>query len=235
MQFGHCAVGLPRLRRALLAAMVALAVVAPRVAGADCAPDPDTDGDGACDPDDNCVAIANPLQEDTWGAVGVGDACETFDGELNVTKVKIRAGSTANPKGKVTAKGDFVLLASETLSPTKVAARVVDGIQLDQSTPIAGGADVLCKVSPSGRSIRCRQPEPQATVQTTVVFKLPNSPPGSNRTVRFGVKIAKLAIGGTAFMEPVTVTISDPDAGVVRVGKIEDCAATNGQLTCRES
>jgi hypothetical protein len=46
---------------------------------ADCAPDPDTDGDGICDPVDNCVTVPNPDQLDTYGLStgdGSGDACE---------------------------------------------------------------------------------------------------------------------------------------------------------------
>lgn len=36
----------------------------------------DTDGDGDFDADDNCPLVSNPGQEDTFGEVGVGDACE---------------------------------------------------------------------------------------------------------------------------------------------------------------
>ncbi len=41
-------------------------------------PPPDTDGDGARDPYDNCVELANPRQADL-DADGVGDLCDDFD------------------------------------------------------------------------------------------------------------------------------------------------------------
>jgi hypothetical protein len=47
---------------------------------ADGAPDPnDADADGKPDVADNCPGVANPGQEDTYGADGLGDACETPD------------------------------------------------------------------------------------------------------------------------------------------------------------
>src|SRR5262245_337100 len=218
-----------------------LVTISAGMAHAACAPDPDTDGDGICDPVDNCVAVANPDQLDTYGAWSsspagaFGDACEAIEAEANVTKVKIRAGATgANPKGKITVKGDFVLSVGETFAPSAIGARVVDALGLDQRTPAPGGAVAVCVVSASGKAIKCKQTTPQASVQTSATFKLSSASTGVARVVRFSVKIAKLAIGGMAFSEPVTVTVSDLGSGLDRVGVINDCSANNGQLTCRE-
>lgn len=233
----------PRPRRALSRAATALALLALSSAGvaqAQCAPDPDSDGDGVCDPVDNCIAVANPDQLDTYGASSsspmgaFGDACEAIEAEANIVKAKIRAGSAgANPKGKITVKGDFVLLPGATLNPSAIGARIVDGLLLDQTTP-SGGPAAACVLSTSGKSIKCKQTTPQTAVQTSASFKLSDASSAVTRVVRFSLKIAKLAIGGQAFSEPVTVTISDLGTGLDRVGVINDCAANNGQLTCRE-
>jgi hypothetical protein len=149
--------------------------------------------------------------------------------------VKIRGGNvSASPKGKITIKGYFILLAAETFNPPQIAARVVDGIQLDQSTPVPAGLPAVCTLSVSGKNIKCEQASPQAAVQTSATFKLSSTSSSGPRVVQFSVKIAKLAIGGQAFSEPVTVTVTDSGTGIERVGVIHDCAASNGQLTCRE-
>lgn len=49
-----------------------LLLVLQRATGGGCV---DTDGDGVCDSDDNCPAVANPNQENTFGGPA-GDACE---------------------------------------------------------------------------------------------------------------------------------------------------------------
>jgi hypothetical protein len=216
---------------------VLLLLAAAGRAHADCAPDPDTDGDGICDPVDNCVTVPNADQLDTYGLSsgdGSGDACEA-KAEARINKVKIRGGPvSASPKGKITIKGYFILLAAETFNPPSIAGRVVDGIQLDQSTPVPAGAPAVCALSASGKNIKCKQAAPQTAVQTSATFKLSSTSSGAPRVVQFSVKIAKLAIGGQAFSEPVTVTVTDSGTGIERVGVIHDCSASNGQLTCRE-
>src|SRR5215475_4624534 len=104
----------PRTRR--MGIMLALLLLA--AAGkvhADCAPD--TDGDGICDPVDNCVTVPNPDQLDTYGLSsgdGSGDACEP-KAEARINKVKIRGGALSmSPKGKITIKGYFIPLAAKT-------------------------------------------------------------------------------------------------------------------------
>jgi hypothetical protein len=81
----------------------------------------DSDGDGVCDSDDNCPAVANPNQENTYGDAR-GDACEPrpvascdvdTDGDVDSVDVNlVRAGvgkplvagdkRDANGDGKIT-------------------------------------------------------------------------------------------------------------------------------------
>lgn len=236
--------GSARVRRAVAklgACLVFALVTAAGQAWAACAPVPDTDGDGICDPVDNCLTVVNPDQLDTYGAVGspagaFGDACEPIEAEVNVVKVKVRGGpaSALEPKGKITIKGDFVLLPGEVFAPSAIATRVVDGLGLDQAAPAAGAGSVNCTSSVSGRSVRCRQAVQPAAAQVVAKFTLPSTSSAVSRVVKVSVKILKVGLGGMAFSEPVTVTLSDLGSGIDRVGVINDCAASNGQLRCRE-
>jgi hypothetical protein len=224
-----------------VSAVLAILLTSAGIAAAVCSIPPDTDNDGVCDSVDNCIAVANPDQLDTYGASSsspagaFGDACEPKEAEVNVVKVKIRAGGAGtNPKGKITVRGDFVLLPGDTFNPSAIGARIVDGIALDQATPAIGGPAAACVAAPSGRSVRCKQTTPQAAVQTSASFQLSSASSGVTRVVKFNLRVAKLALGGMAFSEPVTVTLSDLGTGLDRVGVIVDCAASSGQLRCRE-
>jgi hypothetical protein len=61
-----------------IALAVRLLLAAAGRAHADCAPALDSDGDGICDPVDNCMTVPNPDQLDRYGLSsgdGSGDAC----------------------------------------------------------------------------------------------------------------------------------------------------------------
>ena len=71
--------GLPHACKAALAGSLLVLVTAPMptlVQDAGAAPAADTDGDGVSDTSDNCPIVANAGQADTFGVLGVGDACE---------------------------------------------------------------------------------------------------------------------------------------------------------------
>lgn len=80
MHFLTSPAGLPHawkygLAGAVLVLALAPAPVLPQAAG-DGVAARDIDGDGASDRSDNCPTVANSNQADTFGSLGVGDACE---------------------------------------------------------------------------------------------------------------------------------------------------------------
>jgi Ca2+-binding RTX toxin-like protein len=80
MHFPTSRVGLPKACKAtLVGAVLGLALapvpVLPQDAGGGVAAS-DIDGDGVSGRSDNCPTVANPGQADTFGILGVGDACE---------------------------------------------------------------------------------------------------------------------------------------------------------------
>ena len=68
----------------------------------------DSDGDGVCDADDNCPAVANPGQEDRDGD-GIGDACDvspTCDVDLDGDVDKLDLGLISKVRGQAALPGD---------------------------------------------------------------------------------------------------------------------------------
>ena len=61
-------------------------------------PCPDADGDGVCDANDDCPAVANPDQADGDGD-GVGDACDPCTGNGQVVKPKLTITGLSTPPG----------------------------------------------------------------------------------------------------------------------------------------
>lgn len=95
-----------------------LLLVLQRSTGGGCV---DTDGDGVCDSEDNCPAVANPGQENTYGDAR-GDACEPrivscdIDGDFDVDQLDVnavRAGigqvPVAGDKRDVTSDGKITI------------------------------------------------------------------------------------------------------------------------------
>src|SRR5207247_2122828 len=61
-------------------------------------PGPDAAGDGVCDANDDCPAVANPDQADGDGD-GVGDACDPCTGNGQVVKPKLTITGLSTPPG----------------------------------------------------------------------------------------------------------------------------------------
>jgi Thrombospondin type 3 repeat len=204
-----------------------VAAIAPVTARAQPACGADADGDGVCDDVDNCPAAANPGQEDTFGGPA-GDACEH---ELNVVKLKIKTGTSTTPKGRISAKGDFILTAGEQFTASaNVSIRVIDGMDIDVTAPAATGGNpdgLLCTAT--AVRIRCRGTVPQSSA----VFKFGQPDVTGARLVSWTAKMSKLATSQIP-QEPVTVIITDEVQGLPFGGVIHDCFPRNGKLTCKE-
>jgi hypothetical protein len=87
----------------------------------------DRDGDGVCDVDDDCPAIANAGQADADGD-GIGDACDPCTGPV-VQKAKLAVGKIGAPAGDETLafRGVLALPADAAIDPTTTGLRVIVG------------------------------------------------------------------------------------------------------------
>ncbi len=190
----------------------------------------DTDGDGVCDVDDNCLDVPNADQLDTYGdATGPasGDACEAFNDRLNVTKLKVRAGATGAAKGRIAVKGDFLLQGGDSFTGASgIAVRVADALALDETAPGPSGTMVCL---PANQALRCKGTGPLFSAN----FKFGQPNPMGDVAVRYSFKITKLNLN-PLFDAPLGVTITDLTNGLELQGRIVDCALANGSITCRE-
>jgi len=182
----------------------------------------DSDGDGVCDANDNCPAIGNAGQENTFGGPA-GDACEPIDIDLNIIKAKLKSGR-GEARGRIVAKGDFVLPNSTSgafTGTTSVEVRIVDTIGLDESFTVP------CFPATSTR-LKCLSESPRVKVA------LKFGPPGPTASaVRFKLRAVRLLIDAP-FKEAVTVSITDTPSGTLLAGSIVDCQQKNTLLKCRE-
>lgn len=189
----------------------------------------DADGDGICNADDDCPAIANATQIDL-DEDGQGDACDATDVDLNVVNARVRRSvNAARPNGAILTKGDFLRLAPEPpLTVTDgVLVRVEDQIALDVAFSFSAAE---CDVNDKGR-IKCKD-----AANTRQLLLQPVS--GTNQQdYKYSAKFTKLNLTGPFFM-PVRITItSGPGTlglGTDRVGSIVDCRQTTLGMTCKE-
>jgi hypothetical protein len=181
----------------------------------------DDDGDGVCNADDNCPAVANADQADLDGDT-LGDVCDDADAELNTTKLTLkRDASATNDSSSIKGKGDFFTSPPvDTLSAANgITLRVRDSLHTDFTYAFSaaqcteGGGKILC-ISDDKKlklTIRALKPTPQ-------VFK-------------FVFTMKRIGLTGP-FNWPVTVTMTN--GAVDRAGDIVDCRVTNTALVCRE-
>jgi hypothetical protein len=181
----------------------------------------DDDGDGVCNANDNCPAVANADQADLDGDT-VGDVCDDDDAELNPTKLTLkRDASATNDSSSIKGKGDFFTAPPvDTLSAAAgITLHVKDSLHTDFThafTPAEcqdGAGKILCISSDKTfkLTLRALKPTPQ-------VWK-------------YVFTLKRVGLTGP-FNWPVTVTMSN--GAIDRAGDIVDCRVTNTALVCRE-
>jgi hypothetical protein len=183
---------------------------------------PDVDGDGVCDPDDNCRSVANASQVDSDDD-GVGDACE-----INLVRMKLRRKNLGNgDKSAIRGQGFIVLGPGDVLDlGDGVDFRIEDGV-----LPPLVGVDITrgfagneC-VSTATRK-KCAGPEGGRRATFKPLTSTPN-------IVKFQFAFLRLGLQG-AFDGPVTVTLTERAGDRERIGEIHDCEVTLTGLRCRE-
>jgi cysteine-rich repeat protein len=94
---------------------------------------PDQDGDGVCDPNDDCPAIPDPLQVDT-DQDGIGDVCDpcTTVAGVDIERAKVVLWKLGDPPGdeRIKIRGSANIDAMPPLNPAKngLLIQLVDGL-----------------------------------------------------------------------------------------------------------
>jgi cysteine-rich repeat protein len=184
----------------------------------------DGDGDGVIDCLDNCPIDFNPDQSDIDGD-GLGDVCDPEDVPMNVTRLRMKGDtSSKNDNGSILAKGHFVsLLPADLFTHAQgVAFRVRDRLESDATYFWPA---LECAVTSGTGRVRCQSADKRFTADFRPV-------PATPTAVRWSFKMKKQPVLAP-FKGPIAVTLSY-GPGIDRVGRIQDCAAKNVSIVCKE-
>ena len=182
----------------------------------------DTDGDGICDADDNCPAIANVGERDL-DADGIGDPCDANDAALSVRQSVLQTKGRARSQiAGVDARGTFPVSAPDAFGTTEgITVRVNDATSF--TTSFAWSA-AECTVQKRGR-ILCRS---TADPSTQAKFRPLASAPG---TFKYKIRLAHLSLSGDV-VEPMSVTVTS-DGAIDRVGAAGVCRTIPTGIQCK--
>jgi cysteine-rich repeat protein len=147
---------------------------------------PDQDGDAVCDPDDDCPAIADPLQLDT-DKDGIGDVCDpctTVPG-VHIERAKVTLSKLGDPAGdeRIKIRGSATIDEKPPLDPSKTGLliQLLDGLggtTIDVTLP-AAALDPATKVGWRHRGANAWQykggtKEPPGGIQRVILKEDPH-------------------------------------------------------------
>jgi hypothetical protein len=191
--------------------------------------DPDDDGDGVNDVDDNCHRVVNPDQLNFDGD-GFGNVCDDSDALLDIRRARVLVNrSTAQwPNGEVTVRGDIVLESPDDSvdAAEGIAFRITDGGLLNLNFTWTAEQCTL-----ANGILTCFTPVGVLTVDNRPISALP-------RRLPFVVNVIAQAIQGP-IVPSLSVRIINsppvPTLGVDRVGTIDDCKVDRRGVSCDAS
>jgi hypothetical protein len=189
--------------------------------------DPDDDGDGVDDVDDNCPRVVNPDQ-DNFDGDGFGNVCDDTDAVLDIKSARVRRSRTTKPNGDVYVRGDIVLESSDDVfdAAQGIAFRITDdaGFNLTFNWTAA-----QCSVA--NGTLMCVTPGAVLTVENRQLSEMPARIP-------FVVTLVGQDIRGP-IAPHLSVRIVNsppvPTVGIDRVGTIDECEVDRYGVSCAAS
>jgi len=180
----------------------------------------DADGDLVCQIDDNCPNQANPDQADA-DMDGIGDACDSAMGFLNVDRASIKGGF-GSPTGKIVVKGSF--------SVDPASGESFDAGGTVTATIIEGNGQVFAISFPPAECTTKKGKTNCRTADKKIKAKFkPNKK--EQGTFKYKLQFRKQSITGP-FSDPLTVRIEHSN-GLTRQGSFDVCPLTGFTLICK--
>jgi hypothetical protein len=169
----------------------------------------DMDGDGVCDPLDNCPTVANPDQSDLDGD-GIGDVCDQ-------SPLTLASGVVAGTGRMLTVTGSY---AGFFAIPTRIGVHDGGSLELDTSQ-LAVWTGKQCTTT--AHRIRCRSADRSLKLVLSHSAAAPT-------LIDFRFKLKQPQVG-PPFAAPLSVTIEEPSG--VHMGASATCSiSASGTLRC---
>ena len=186
----------------------------------------DSDGDNVCNASDNCPSVSNANQADL-DSDGIGDVCDSNDGQLNPTRVKMTTAVPGNDVSKIRLKGDFVILQpiTDIFDASNGITFTVSDSKPAPTVRTRSFTTAECKSSGGGTKLSCRTADRTSKAR----FKVSPRAPG---IWAFRGVFKKLALA-SPLLGPANVVLTyGPSTD--RAGSVSDCVTSPVGLNCRQ-